>query len=186
MAYLFIYLSIISHNFAMWAGLFGQFCGSEWSQLEHSLGCIQLVFELGQKVKEGFIHLPGAACSFTWSLHLASLSFCKALQDPSKSYITLAFSERVFYEDKIQGASTYQARACVTRTNIPLICYSKSHDQTQRQYGWRQHEGHEYPRYGLMGATKRNFLFTVSTFQKERELSWKVLTFQSCRHSNKG
>lgn len=92
----------------------------------------------------------------------------------------------MFYEDKIQGASTYQAHACVTRTNIPPICYSKSYDQTQRQYGWRQHEGHEYPRYGLMGATKRNFLFTVSTFQKERELSWKVLTFQSCRHSNKG
>lgn len=67
-----------------------------------------------------------------------------------------------------QGASTYQAHACVTRTNIPPICYSKSYDQTQRQYGWRQHGGHEYLRYGLMGATKRNFLFTLTTFQKER------------------
>ena len=47
----------------------GQFCSSKWSQLEHSLRCIQLVFELGQKVKGGFIHSPGTPAQLRPTLH---------------------------------------------------------------------------------------------------------------------
>lgn len=63
----------------MWARLFGQFCGSKWSQLEPTCGCIQLVFEMGQRLKEAFIHMPHASCSSPLSLHLVRLSFLKGL-----------------------------------------------------------------------------------------------------------
>lgn len=56
-------------------------------------------------------------CFILSSLCLARVSFLQALKDPWNSYKMHAFSECMFHEDKIQGASTNQACACITHTN---------------------------------------------------------------------